>query len=331
MFLWISLNSCPLNSLLVQSHQAETIIVKRLIRRCNNVTRVRVNGLNLIMVEPKPWDHGRRKHDAVTHSATLPTTLVSLLRSRSELENKHGTRVKTLMTKPEERTKNHFPAPSNTKAIFVLSKAYQFSFCFVFTENSANNEKCFPVIPYFVKVNLIFVNVSRFMQDQFKIYWRFFISLRYLQIKRKQFLYNKYIFIGVIDGKLYKNVDDVWGNLILRNLFNLNEIVYDTLRCITPKRVTSWLGPSPCHYARATQLLSKKCRNGGEPLATQCLIWLARGLSLRPPALETNALPLDQLIFFFSIFRSVEAPAVQALQHEWLYYLQRNWLRSARW
>ena len=42
MFLWISLNSGPLNLLLVQSHQAEIIIVKRLIQGRNNVTRVRV-------------------------------------------------------------------------------------------------------------------------------------------------------------------------------------------------------------------------------------------------------------------------------------------------
>ena len=42
MFLWISLNSCPLNLLLVRSHQAEIIIVKRLIQGRNNVTRVRL-------------------------------------------------------------------------------------------------------------------------------------------------------------------------------------------------------------------------------------------------------------------------------------------------
>ena len=35
-----------------------------------------------------------------------------------------------------------------------------------------------------------------------------------------------------------------------------------------PKRVTSFLGPSPRNCARATQLLSKKCRSGGELLAT---------------------------------------------------------------
>ena len=43
-------------------------------------------------------------------------------------------------------------------------------------------------------------------------------------------------------------------------------------RCNTPKRVTSWRGPSPRHCAQATQLLLKKCRSGGRPLATLCLI-----------------------------------------------------------
>ena len=57
-----------------------------------------------------------------------------------------------------------------------------------------------------------------------------------------------------------------------------NEIFHYT-RCITPKSVTSWLGPTRRHCARATQLLVKKYRSGGEPLAT----------------LHTSALPLDQL------------------------------------
>ena len=68
MFLWISSNSCPLNLLLVRSHQAEIIIVKRLIQGRNNVTRVRV--------EPRPFDQGRRKNDAFTHSATLLLSIV---------------------------------------------------------------------------------------------------------------------------------------------------------------------------------------------------------------------------------------------------------------
>ena len=50
-----------------------------------------------------------------------------------------------------------------------------------------------------------------------------------------------------------------------------NQIFHYT-RWITPKRVTSWRGPSPHHCARATQLLSKKRRSGGEPLATLCPI-----------------------------------------------------------
>ena len=71
MFLWLSSNSCPLNLLLVQSHQAEIIIVKRLIQGRNNVTRVRV--------EPRPFDQGRRKNDALTHSATLPLTMFQFI------------------------------------------------------------------------------------------------------------------------------------------------------------------------------------------------------------------------------------------------------------
>ena len=48
MFLWISSNSCPLNLLLVRSHQAEIIIVKRLIQGRNSVILVRV--------EPRSFD-----------------------------------------------------------------------------------------------------------------------------------------------------------------------------------------------------------------------------------------------------------------------------------
>ena len=65
MFLWIYSNSFPLNLLLVRSHQAEIIIVKRFTQGRNDVTRVRV--------EPRSFDRGRRKNDAFTHSATLPT------------------------------------------------------------------------------------------------------------------------------------------------------------------------------------------------------------------------------------------------------------------
>ena len=70
--------------------------------------------------------------------------------------------------------------------------------------------------------------------------------------------------------------------------------------------MTRWRGPSPCHCSRATQLLSKKCGSVGQLLATLCgsvgqllatlcSISPTRDLNLRPPAPETNALPLDQL------------------------------------
>ena len=67
MFLWISSNSCPLNSVLIRSHQTEIIIVKRLIQGRNNVTRVRV--------EPRSSTQGRRKDDGFTVSATLPVVV----------------------------------------------------------------------------------------------------------------------------------------------------------------------------------------------------------------------------------------------------------------
>ena len=63
----ISSNSCPLNLLLVRSHQAEIIIVERRIQRRNNVTRV--------WVEPKSCDQGRGKNNIFTLSATLQAGL----------------------------------------------------------------------------------------------------------------------------------------------------------------------------------------------------------------------------------------------------------------
>ena len=75
----------------------------------------------------------------------------------------------------------------------------------------------------------------------------------------------------------------------------LSNQVFHYTPYIKPKHVTSLWGPSSCHCTRATQLLSKKYPSGGEPLATLCPIWSARDLSFKPPAPETNALPLDQL------------------------------------
>ena len=59
------LTSSHVNLLLVRSHQAAIIIVKRLIQGCNNMTRV--------WFEARSCDQDRRKNDAFTHSATLPT------------------------------------------------------------------------------------------------------------------------------------------------------------------------------------------------------------------------------------------------------------------
>ena len=83
-------------------------------------------------------------------------------------------------------------------------------------------------------------------------------------------------------------------DLILPPPLDLAKLATLLILCITPKRVTSWWGSSPRHCApQVTQILSKKCRSGGEPLATLCLITPALDLNLRPHVLETNALPLD--------------------------------------
>ena len=69
MFLWISLNSCPLNLLLAGSHPAEIITLKRFILRHKNMTRVGV--------EPRSFDQGCHKNNAFTLSVTLLTWPVS--------------------------------------------------------------------------------------------------------------------------------------------------------------------------------------------------------------------------------------------------------------
>ena len=61
-----------------------------------------------------------------------------------------------------------------------------------------------------------------------------------------------------------------------------NQIKSYYTRCITLKRVTSWRGPSPRQCARVTQLLSKKCCSGGEPL----------GILMRLDRLEIRTLDL---------------------------------------
>ena len=67
MLLWIFLNSYPLNLPLVRSHQAEIIIVKRLIQERNNETRA--------LIDPRSCNQNRSKNDAFTLLPTLPATL----------------------------------------------------------------------------------------------------------------------------------------------------------------------------------------------------------------------------------------------------------------
>ena len=66
-------NSGSLNLLLVRSDQATIIIVKRLIQRRNNLTRVRV--------EPRSCDQLRRRNDAFTISAKLPTKIMKIIKA----------------------------------------------------------------------------------------------------------------------------------------------------------------------------------------------------------------------------------------------------------
>ena len=69
------------------------------------------------------------------------------------------------------------------------------------------------------------------------------------------------------------DLDSITNNL-LESYFSwipTNQIFHYT-RCIMPKRVMSLRGPSPRQWARTAQLVLKKCRSGGEPLATLCLI-----------------------------------------------------------
>ena len=46
--------------------------------------------------------------------------------------------------------------------------------------------------------------------------------------------------------------------------------------------MTSWRGPSPRHCTRATQLLSKKCRSGGESLQHSVRFGQPENLNLEP-------------------------------------------------
>ena len=71
-----------------------------------------------------------------------------------------------------------------------------------------------------------------------------------------------------------------------------NLIFYYTC-CITPKCVACLPGPFPHHRSRAAQLLAKKYRSGGEPLAKLCRFDRPR-FEPQTSAAEMYAILLDQ-------------------------------------
>ena len=73
MFLWIPLNFCPMNLLLVRSHQAEINHRIASIQRRNDMARVGV--------EPRSGVQSRRKNDTFTLGRCLPTYLRMKFRS----------------------------------------------------------------------------------------------------------------------------------------------------------------------------------------------------------------------------------------------------------
>ena len=82
----------------------------------------------------------------------------------------------------------------------------------------------------------------------------------------------------------------------------------------------------------------EECRRGGEPFATLCQISPARDLNLRPPASETNTLPLDCLACSSENFLALNMFNVKArksgflrcLEVVWrVYYVKKNHPKTA--
>ena len=104
MFLWISSNSCPLNLLLVRSHQAEIIIVKRLLQGRKNVTSVGV--------ERRSCDQGCQKK---TKTAPSPS------RSRCPLPTRQNLNCASTKLSPAQGSfYNRIAMVSNRQAIHVF-------------------------------------------------------------------------------------------------------------------------------------------------------------------------------------------------------------------
>ena len=87
--------------------------------------------------------------------------------------------------------------------------------------------------------------------------------------------YGKFTKLSTVCGKASNQIFHYFRHTVLRR--GCNQLV----------------GPSSNSCGGATQLLSKKCRSGSDPLATLCPIWPTWDLNLRPPFAKTNALQLD--------------------------------------
>ena len=127
---------------------------------------------------------------------------------------------------------------------------------------------------------------------------------------KKRHWYIHVSFVKILDWNSFKDITKkyvITTNWITSKLlYCISNQIFHYTRYITPKRVTSLRGPYPRHCARVTQLLSKKCRSGGELLVTLYPIWPAWDLNLRPPDPETNALPLDHLAGLHLTFKIQE-------------------------
>ena len=108
------------------------------------------------------------------------------------------------------------------------------------------------------------------------------------------FQFNNIVHVFFSHGKLGSAGKYYQDNKYKKYYRNVIDHIFHYTRWITLKRWTSWRDLSPRHCTQATQHFAKKYGNGGELLATLCLVWPARDLNFGSPAPETNPLPLDQ-------------------------------------
>ena len=98
-----------------------------------------------------------------------------------------------------------------------------------------------------------------------------------------------YGFVNIINISFF--VSCIWLGRLLYDLFRqlntrlLKQIFHYIKYSLCYAKASNEFAESISESLRPnnTQLLSKKCRSGGEPGATLCPIWPARDLNLRPP------------------------------------------------